>query len=863
MRKLLLKLLLINFILIPSVLTFAQLGQNGSIKPVFQKKTTIDQQLTPNKSVNSIFEEDFSGGVVPPAGWTIIGDSDANWTWWNGTNAGGEAPECSFGWNPIFTGFSKMVTPEIATSGATTLVLEFQHWVWDFAGEGYTYAIETTSDGGTTWNDVWSISPTGDVPAETVTLVIENEDVGSDNFQFALCFYGSTTQINYWYIDDFILSSEAVETYNVTYTVKDEGDNPVEGASVNMQSGGTLTTNASGEVVFENMLPGEYTWWAAASGLTTEAGNVTVTDTDVSVDVVLTISSVLLEEYFGGGALPDDWSIVGDGQSNWVHTYSGLAADTYPELRFDNVPAFDGESKFVSPEVITLGYTDLYLDFDFFLADASGTDCSIKVKTTSDGGTTWNEVWSETPTGDMGPKHQTILISSDDVGSDMFQFAFTVEGISTDITNWYIDNVILTAALQLDAGIVSIDIPTLLAPGVDMDPSVEVINLGAQTIDFDVTVEFADGGNVYSETITVTDLASLATETIVFPTWNSIAGSFDGEVYVSLIDDENLENDEIIFGIEVASGLVAKMPIYEMFTSSTCPPCVYANEALDALLDENSGEYSLIKYQVNWPGQGDPYYILEAGVRVDYYEVTTVPSLYVNSENFSPAMDITQEDFDAFQDAETALEIEITQATIDDDNMITIESELLSKVNYAAGLSAHIVVVEKLTVENVGSNGETEFHNVMMAMLPDALGETLEEINTDVPVTLIQSYDMDETNMETKDDLAVVVFVQDNTDNSILQSAMIDVTIISGTEDNLLAQGEIKLYPNPASNNLMIESVIDIQKIEMYNQIGQFVKVENTNSKAINLNIAHLESGVYFVKVFSQGSVITKSFIVE
>ena len=76
-------------------------------------------------------------------------------------------------------------------------------------------------------------------------------------------------------------------------------------------------------------------------------------------------------------------------------------------------------------------------------------------------------------------------------------------------------------------------------------------------------------------------------------------------------------------------------------------------------------------------------------------------------------------------------------------------------VNYEAGLVAHIVIVEKTTMGNVGNNGETEFHNVMMKMLPDASGTTLGALATGVQVSLNETFDMDETFMETPNDLAL------------------------------------------------------------------------------------------------------------
>lgn len=815
-----------------------------------------------------IFTENFAGGTtLPPSGWTFVGGGEENWQYFSFTNnAGGTAPEIAFSWGPpYFDGNSKMVSPQIATSGYSSLLLEFHSYVWDFAGTGYSYKIETTSDNGETWNEVWSISPTEDVPADLVSIVIDNSDVGSDQFQFAITFDGSTTNINYWYVDDFVLSNNTAETYAVTFVVKDEDNNPVEGASVNLQSAGTLLTDAAGEVVFANILPGAFDWWATGENFSVKSGMVNVTDSDTQVDVTLGVSYELLAEYFAPASFPPvGWSILGDGGSNWSRVLTNFAGESYPETRFEASPVFNGTSRLVSPPVNTNNYEDLFLEFNHNLFDAIGSGYSIKVETTSDSGITWNELWSVSPTGNLGVLSETLLISNDDVGSDVFQFAFTFDGNSANVTNWYLDDVILTGALQYDAAIISANIPSLATLDLDVEPSVEVGNLGADTTSFDVTIEFTNGTDVYNETLNVADLAPLATETVFFPLWTPSAGSFVGEAYVTLGTDENIENDLVNFGIEVASELVDKKPLYEMFTSSTCPPCPIANAALDGILEVNPDEYTVIKYQMNFPGLGDQYYTDEGGERSDYYDLASIPDLYVNSASFSPAASITQADFDEFGEFQTALIVDITEATINvENNMVSVSADLTSLINYSAGLKAHIVVVEKLTTGNVGSNGEEEFHYVMMKMLPDASGQSLSALETGVTTSISGEYDMSLTNMETLDDLAVIVFVEDINEKNVLQSEMMDVSVITNLEETLYSKEKIILTPNPTSHSFILDSRLDFQKIEIYNQLGELIKSNNHHGNKVEMNIQELTSGIYFVKVYVQGKIITKSLVVK
>jgi flagellar hook capping protein FlgD len=149
--------------------------------------------------------EDFSGGV-PPADWYIDGMGQTNWISSATATAGGTAPEMMLNWSPSFVGMSRMCTMTLDTSGMTGMAVEFKHSVNDYAG-GYTLGCATSSDG-TTWNDAWSIVPAGPIGPETINVDITTPDVGSATFQ--MCFYldGDSFDINYWYIDDVMLTGD-------------------------------------------------------------------------------------------------------------------------------------------------------------------------------------------------------------------------------------------------------------------------------------------------------------------------------------------------------------------------------------------------------------------------------------------------------------------------------------------------------------------------------------------------------------------------------------------------------------------------------------------------------------------------------
>ena len=489
------------------------------------------------------------------------------------------------------------------------------------------------------------------------------------------------------------------------------------------------------------------------------------------------VKSIFSEDFSSGTFPPAGWSVMGDGTDNWSAEETNNAGGIAPEVRFFWSPNFVGNSRLVTTTIATSGYSTVLLSFKHFLDDfgAAGS-YTIYVETTSDGGTTWNEVWSvEDPGANIGPEEKFLLISNGDVGSDNFQIAFRFDGDSYELDWWNIDDVVLGESLMYDAEASAIIIPSLVPAGDVVTPIGVVTNKGSETITFDVNFSIVESGaSAYNEDLTVTDLAPFESQTLTFPDWTSYEGSFDAILTTNLTGDENPGNDQLTESLEAIAGVIFTKPLYEEFTSSTCGPCAAANPILDAVLAANQGTHSLIKYQMDWPGSGDPYYTEEGGARKDYYSVGYVPDMYINSFQTYPG-DMTQAIYDSYIGLPTAMEIDVATAEIDDNYNITVTANIDVVAAYAAGLTAHIVVVEKITVGNVGSNGETEFYNVMMKMLPDASGTMLPALTPGTTESITETYDMSLTFMEEPNDLAVIVFVQDDNDKSLIQSEQADV----------------------------------------------------------------------------------------
>ena len=70
----------------------------------------------------------------------------------------------------------------------------------------------------------------------------------------------------------------------------------------------------------------------------------------------------------------------------------------------------------------------------------------------------------------------------------------------------------------------------------------------------------------------------------------------------------------------------------ELFTNWGCPPCAYANPAINELCDVyGPSQLVMIAYHTDWPALDDPYNLfnpLEVQTRVTYYSVSGVPSIF-------------------------------------------------------------------------------------------------------------------------------------------------------------------------------------------------------------------------------------------
>lgn len=87
-----------------------------------------------------------------------------------------------------------------------------------------------------------------------------------------------------------------------------------------------------------------------------------------------------------------------------------------------------------------------------------------------------------------------------------------------------------------------------------------------------------------------------------------------------------------------------------------------------------------------------------------------------------------------------------------------------------------------------------------------------------------------------------------------------DITTVLKNENFVF--NNFSVFPNPAKNiiNISLQEGLFIEKIKIYNTLGQLLLTENASQQ---LNISNLEKGTYFVEVLTNKGKATKSIIVE
>lgn len=341
------------------------------------------------------------------------------------------------------------------------------------------------------------------------------------------------------------------------------------------------------------------------------------------------------------------------------------------------------------------------------------------------------------------------------------------------------------------------------------------------------------------------------------------------------------------------SAQVARVPMFEIFSSSTCPPCKPASDIYNPLLDEFEGQLAVVKYPMSWPGMGDPYYMQEFDTRKNFYSVSGVPNLFTNGGEVGTSS-LNSAYFEGLLEDESFLDLRLKFYIDKNAKKVYFNASLEALAEFTGGeYRLFMSINEKETFDNATTNGETEFHHICKKLLPDfsgdiglSLGETIADgtkYDTIGEFQFVGSYRLPsgandaidittENSLEETDDLEMMLWVNNMTNQEVVQAAIgVKVNSLSelgvaggGVEPedptdprtwpvglNEVSEIAFKVYPNPAHDvlNIKLSEAADFT-VTLTDLLGKQVIVRQFNSSNFKtMDLTTLPDGVYMIKV--------------
>lgn len=435
-----------------------------------------------------------------------------------------------------------------------------------------------------------------------------------------------------------------------------------------------------------------------------------------------------------------------------------------------------------------------------------------------------------------------------------------------------------TVALGTDLGISSLGFNNIIAQG-STPITGTVTNMGITPISSFTLAYSIDGGAAVSQDFTATVPPGGSYNFSFSTPWQASVGDHELVITLSQVANDLIaSNNEMTVPIGVATQSVSRRTIVEEFTSSTCAPCASLNETFDPLLNsmntnEPGSNILAVKYQMNWPSPGnDPSYNADGNTRKNYYGVDGIPSVFIDG---GEPMGATWQgaingaaDMPAFCDV--MIEHVLTGTTAD----VTVT--VTPYANFAGSHKLYIAATENYYYYPASTTSQDDFHYAMRKMMPNGNGITISNMTAGVPQTFTESHTFTignpaQNNYNTwsswLNNITFVAFVQNQSNKTILQAAMSEVTT---NVNELGSELDLNVYPNPTTGILNIGvdlTAASRMDITLTNVVGEVLvqrsNVVNAGQQNLQLDLGSVANGTYYLTLRSNETVTTRKVTVR
>jgi hypothetical protein len=281
------------------------------------------------------------------------------------------------------------------------------------------------------------------------------------------------------------------------------------------------------------------------------------------------------------------------------------------------------------------------------------------------------------------------------------------------------------------------------------------------------------------------------------------------------------------------------------------------------------GDVIDIQYHVDYPGvdpmnQNDP---VSASTRAFCYGLPQVPYAILNGgvtsahrydfSNPASSIEAGQVKLACLQKPEVNLSLGVNWQ----ETGIEVSTEIeCVQEEYSEQLQLYHAVIESSVTSYTGINGDTEFRNVVLDMLPSPAGKLLDsQWKKDSTIVIDHTWEYADY-VEDVDELAVVAFLQNRTTGEIINAAVEYRTGITSVKAPVTGP-DLRVYPNPASHFFYLNLGTTSQRkgrLEMLDMNGRKVLVEQlpAGHQVYQVGIDHLERGMNIIGWYESGQLM-------
>jgi PKD repeat protein len=222
-------------------------------------------------------------------------------------------------------------------------------------------------------------------------------------------------------------------------------------------------------------------------------------------------------------------------------------------------------------------------------------------------------------------------------------------------------------------------------------------------------------------------------------------------------------------------GQSQRLVFIEEFTQASCPPCAQVNPDFNSLMQYDTDTAVAVRYHTNWPGTDpmnnqDPN---DVQTRVTYYSVGGVPDGYMDGGNEFWPGSISPTDVHAEYAIPSPFTINTSHWFNAMHDSVFVNCQILC--TQAVSMTTpvlRIAMIEKHISFTIppGSNGETDFYNVVRKLYPNAAGTKLVPSWT-VGQSMTLSFGAPVPYYTYKlSEVAFVAWIQDDNDHTVKQA---------------------------------------------------------------------------------------------